>query len=85
MGGRTDIADPLAIIERIDPKLAWLGLRLLMVSTTGGIGQSVLDAALRLLPADAGAITAAVARIARIASRRCAVLFGGQPGELRAG
>ncbi|WP_422368430.1 6-hydroxynicotinate reductase [Pelagibius sp.] len=33
--GGTDISDPLSIIERIDPKTAWPGLRLLMVSTTG--------------------------------------------------
>lgn len=33
--GGTDIDDPLSIIERIDPKTAWPGLRLLMVSTTG--------------------------------------------------
>src|SRR5689334_3594389 len=33
--GGTDITDPLTIIERIDPKVARPGLRLLMVSTTG--------------------------------------------------
>ena len=33
--GGTDVTDPLAIIERIDPATAWPGLRLLMVSTTG--------------------------------------------------
>ena len=33
--GGTDVTDPLAIIERIDPKPAWPGPRLLMVSTTG--------------------------------------------------
>jgi hypothetical protein len=33
--GGTDITDPLAIIETIDPKKAAPGLRLLMVSTTG--------------------------------------------------
>ena len=33
--GGTDITDPLDIIEKIDPKTAWPGLRLLMVSTTG--------------------------------------------------
>lgn len=33
--GGTDVTDPLSIIERIDPKTAWPGLRLLMVSTTG--------------------------------------------------
>ena len=33
--GGTDVTDPLAIIEKIDPKKAHPGLRLLMVSTTG--------------------------------------------------
>ena len=33
--GGTDITDPLAIIQRIDPKVAWPGLRLLITSTTG--------------------------------------------------
>ena len=33
--GGTDVKDPLSIIEKIDPKTAWPGLRLLMVSTTG--------------------------------------------------
>src|SRR5216110_3805858 len=33
--GGTDITDPLSIIQKIDPKVAWPGLRLLMVSTTG--------------------------------------------------
>jgi hypothetical protein len=33
--GGTDVEDPLTIIEKIDPKTAWPGLRLLMVSTTG--------------------------------------------------
>jgi 6-hydroxynicotinate reductase len=33
--GGTNISEPLSIIEKIDPKVAWPGLRLLMVSTTG--------------------------------------------------
>ncbi|MBC7483544.1 MAG: 6-hydroxynicotinate reductase, partial [Rhizobacter sp.] len=33
--GGTDLADPLAIIEGWDATVAWPGLRLLMVSTTG--------------------------------------------------
>ena len=33
--GGTDVIDPLTIIDKIDPKKAWPGLRLLMVSTTG--------------------------------------------------
>jgi hypothetical protein len=33
--GGTDVTDPLTIIEKISPRVAWPGLRLLMVSTTG--------------------------------------------------
>src|SRR3546814_3108067 len=33
--GGTNISEPLDIIEKIDTKVAWPGLRLLMVSTTG--------------------------------------------------
>lgn len=33
--GGTDVEDPLDIIEKIDEDIAWPGLRLLMVSTTG--------------------------------------------------
>ncbi|MEM7653968.1 MAG: 6-hydroxynicotinate reductase, partial [Pseudomonadota bacterium] len=33
--GGTTVTDPLTIIESIDPKTAWPGMRILMVSTTG--------------------------------------------------
>ena len=33
--GGTDITDPLSIIQKIDAKVAWPGLRLLLTSTTG--------------------------------------------------
>ncbi len=33
--GGTDIEDPLTILKPFDPKVAWPGLRMLMVSTTG--------------------------------------------------
>ena len=33
--GGTDLTDPLAILKPFDPKEAWTGLRMLMVSTTG--------------------------------------------------
>jgi hypothetical protein len=33
--GGTDLTDPLAILKPFDPKEAWAGLRMLMVSTTG--------------------------------------------------
>jgi len=87
--GGTDIADPLAIIERIDPKTAWPGLRLLMVSTTGEhAAWFVLDDALRPQPAAMpNAIEAAVARIGENCEPAlCSVLFmAGAGGSLRAG
>ena len=87
--GGTDITDPLDIVEHIDPKTAWPGLRLLMVSTTGE--QSawyVLDEHLRPQPASMpAAIEQAVARIAENCEPAlCTVLFmGGAGGSLRAG
>ena len=87
--GGTDIADPLAIIERIDPKTAWPGLRLLMVSTTGEhAAWFVLDAALQPQPAAMPAtIAAAVARIVENCEQAlCSVIFmAGAGGSLRAG
>jgi hypothetical protein len=87
--GGTDIADPLSIVERIDPKLAWPGLRLLMVSTTGEhAAWFVLDEALRPVPAGMPAAVAEV--VARIGENcepaLCSVLFmAGAGGSLRAG
>ena len=51
--GGTDISDPLAIIDRIDPKRAKPGLRLFMVSTTGeDAAFFVLDDDLKPAPAE---------------------------------
>jgi hypothetical protein len=87
--GGTDIQAPLEIIERIDPALAWPGLRLLMVSTTGEhSGWFVLDAALAPQPAPMPeAIRHAVARIGENCEPAlCTVLFmAGAGGSLRAG
>jgi hypothetical protein len=87
--GGTDIQDPLAIIERIDPKTAWPGLRLLMVSTTGEHSAwFVLDDSLTPVPAPMpDAIAAAVARIGENCEPAlCTVLFmAGAGGSLRAG
>jgi hypothetical protein len=87
--GGTDITDPLSIIEKIDAKTAWPGLRLLMVSTTGeDAAYFVLDEALRPvatpMPAPLGAV---VERIAENCEPALAsVLFmGGAGGSLRAG
>ncbi len=87
--GGTDISSPLDIIERIDPKTAWPGLRLLMVSTTGEhAAWFVLDDALRPQPAPMPpAIAQAVARIGENCEPAlCSVLFmAGAGGSLRAG
>jgi hypothetical protein len=87
--GGTDVADPLAIIERIDPRAAWPGLRLLMVSTTGAhAAWFVLDDALKPHPVPMPpAIEAAVARVAENCEPAlCSVLFmAGAGGSLRAG
>jgi hypothetical protein len=87
--GGTDVTDPLAIIEKIDPKTAWPGLRLLMVSTTGEDAEwYVLDDQLhpQLAPMPAP-IGAAVERIAENCEPALTtVLFmAGAGGSLRAG
>ena len=51
--GGTDVTDPLTIIDKIDRKKAWPGLRLLMVSTTGeDAAFFVLDDDLEPKPAE---------------------------------
>ncbi|MCW5774268.1 MAG: 6-hydroxynicotinate reductase, partial [Rhodospirillaceae bacterium] len=51
--GGTDITDPLAVIERIDPKTAWPGQRLLLTSTTGEDAlYCVLDETLTPVPTE---------------------------------
>jgi len=87
--GGTDITDPLSIIEKIDPKTAWPGMRLLMVSTTGEDAEwFVLDDALvpRRQPMPAP-VRLVVDRIAENCEPSlCTVLFmGGAGGSLRAG
>ena len=87
--GGTDVTDPLEIVEKIDPKKAWPGLRLLMVSTTGeDSAWYVLDDDLKPRPADMPApITQVVDRIAENCEPAlCSVLFmAGAGGSLRAG
>jgi hypothetical protein len=87
--GGTDIVDPLTIIEKIDPKKAWPGLRLLMVSTTGE------DAAFFMLGADLDPVPAEMpSRLREVIDRiaencepaLCTVMFmAGAGGSLRAG
>ncbi len=87
--GGTDISDPLTIIESWDARVAWPGLRLLMVSTTGEHAQFyVLDD--KLVPQIAempGAVRKVVERIGENCEPALAtVLFlAGAGGSLRAG
>ncbi len=87
--GGTDITDPLAIIEAVDPKRAWPGLRLLLTSTTGEDALwCVLDEQLRPIPAEMPAkVRAVVERIGENCEPSlCTVLFmAGAGGSLRAG
>ncbi|HYS14025.1 MAG TPA: 6-hydroxynicotinate reductase [Burkholderiaceae bacterium] len=87
--GGTDITDPLTIIESWDARVAWPGLRLLMVSTTGEHAQYyVLDAQLvpRIAP-----IPEPVRKVVDRIGENCepalaTVLFlAGAGGSLRAG
>lgn len=87
--GGTNIDDPLAILKDADARVAWPGLRLLMVSTTGEqFAYFELDDALapvaRPLP---DALRASVERIAENCEPSlCSVLFmGGAGGSLRSG
>ncbi len=87
--GGTDIADPLSIIEGWDPELAWPGLRLLMVSTTGEhAAWFELDG--DLVPREQPMPEAVARTVARIGENcepsLATVLFlGGAGGSLRAG
>ena len=87
--GGTDIVDPLSIVERFKPDVAWPGLRLLMVSTTGEqSGYWTLDGSLAPVEAELPApLRASVERIAENCEPSlCSVLFvGGAGGSLRAG
>ncbi|MFI5011418.1 MAG: 6-hydroxynicotinate reductase [Hyphomicrobiales bacterium] len=87
--GGTTITDPLALIQSIDRKLAWPGLRLLFTSTTGEDAlYCVLDDELR--PVEA-AMPQAVAKVVARIGENCepalaSVLFmAGAGGSLRAG
>ena len=87
--GGTDIYDPLSIIDRVEVKNAWPGLRLLMVSTTGEDSAFfILDDDLRPKSADMPPeLQVVVDRIAENCEPAlCSVLFmAGAGGSLRAG
>jgi 6-hydroxynicotinate reductase len=87
--GGTDISDPLAVIQKIDPAIAWPGLRLLLTSTTGEDAlYCVLDDNLVPMPAEMpAAVRQVVDRIGENCEPSlCSVLFmAGAGGSLRAG
>jgi hypothetical protein len=87
--GGTDITDPLSLIQKIDPKVAWPGLRLLFTSTTGEDAlYCILDESLKPIPADMpAAVRAVVDRIGENCEPSlCTVMFmAGAGGSLRAG
>ena len=87
--GGTDIDDPLKILGPFNPKIAWEGLRLLMVSTTGEqYAYYELDASLtpqsKPIPDKLKASADLIAE--NCEPSVCSVLFmGGAGGSLRAG
>jgi 6-hydroxynicotinate reductase len=88
--GGTNISDPLSILGAFDPKVAYPGLRLLMVSTTGEqYGYYILDD--DLVPVAQSILPSAVRETVEIVAENCepamvSVLFmGGAGGSLRAG
>ena len=87
--GGTDITDPLSIVEKIDPKTAWPGLRLLLTSTTGEDAlYCVLDEELRPRQQEMPApVRKVVDRIGENCEPAlCSVIFmAGAGGSLRAG
>jgi 6-hydroxynicotinate reductase len=87
--GGTNIEDPLTILQPFKPKIAWPGLRLLMVSTTGEHHayfelDEELKPVARELPSQ---LRESVARIKENCEpAMCSVIFmGGAGGSLRAG
>ena len=87
--GGTDVEDPLTILKPADPKVAWPGLRLLMISTTGEQwAYFTLNDDLEPVPAEiTPELRASAERIAENCEpSMCSVLFmGGAGGSLRAG
>lgn len=87
--GGTEIVDPLDVIRRIDSEVAWPGLKLLMVSTTGEQwAYFQLDHEFKFQKADIP--TSLLTSVERMAENCepsiCSVLFmGGAGGSLRAG
>jgi hypothetical protein len=87
--GGTDITDPLSIIQKIDPAMAWPGLRLLLTSTTGEDAlYCLLDEELKPVPAEMpSSVRAVVDRIGENCepSVSTVMFMAGAGGSLRAG
>ena len=87
--GGTDIEDPIKILKPFNPKIAWEGLRLLMVSTTGEqFAYFELDANLvpKIKPVPVVLKASAELIAENCEPSVCSVLFmGGAGGSLRAG
>ena len=87
--GGTKIDDPLTILKAFNPKKAWPGLRLLMVSTTGE-HHAYFELDENLKPVEKDLPSSLIESVARIKENcepaLCTVLFmGGAGGSLRAG
>ncbi|MEJ6710170.1 MAG: 6-hydroxynicotinate reductase [Amylibacter sp.] len=87
--GGTNILDPLAVIKTINPKVAWPGLRLFMISTTGE-QWAYYELDNDLVPQVSTPSAALLLSAERVAENCepsvCSVLFmGGAGGSLRAG
>jgi hypothetical protein len=87
--GGTNIEDPLVILDDFKPDVAWPGLRLMMISTTGEqYAYFVLDEDLVPQPAEMpDALEVSANRVSENCEPSvCSVLFmGGAGGSLRAG
>lgn len=87
--GGTDIEDPIKILKPFNPKVAWEGLRLLMVSTTGEqftYFELDVDLIPQIKPIPAVLRVSAELIAENCEPSVCSVLFmGGAGGSLRAG
>ncbi len=87
--GGTDIADPMDIIQTLDRKTVWPGLRLLFTSTTGEdaaycVVNDALDLVVHPVPAPVQAVVDRIKQNCEPAL--CSVLFmAGAGGSLRSG
>jgi 6-hydroxynicotinate reductase len=87
--GGTNISEPLSVIKTINPKVAWAGLRLFMISTTGEQWAyfELDDDLVPQVAEPSAALRLSAERVAENCEPSvCSVLFmGGAGGSLRAG